>query len=213
MTRSGVRLPISFSLAACTTVALFWFLGMLVSVDLTRTWIPVTRDIRIVRVPVPEPDPIRIPPVKPPIVKPEPRPDLPNIVVNPHVDVIRGTERTERGLIDGIGKDLKGPLIHGEEVAVRTGSDRGPIPQVRIEPEYPESAKDRGIEGWITFSFTVAKDGSVKDVAILDAQPPRVWDSATRRAVSSWKYQPAIKDGKPVEQAGVTVTYRYELER
>jgi protein TonB len=84
---------------------------------------------------------------------------------------------------------------------------------VRIDPDYPPQARDRGIEGWVTFRFTVTASGSVRDIKILDSQPPRVWDSPTLRAVSTWKYQPAMKDGRPVEQAGVTVTYRYQLER
>jgi len=214
MTRSGVRLPISFSLAACTTVALFWFLGVLVSVDPTRTWIPVTRDIDIVRVPVPEPDPIRIPPVRPPIVKPQLPPEVPTVTVDSKL-VIPGNDPS-KFLPPGVGTgegEIHPPT--GDEVGPGTnsGSDRGAMPQVRIEPDYPQQAKARGIEGWVRFRFTVATDGSVKDIVIIDAEPRRVFDAATIRAVANWKYQPAIKDGKPVEQVGVTVTYRFELER
>ncbi len=214
MTRSGVRLPISFSLAAFTTVALFWFLGVLVSVDPTGRWIHVTRDIDIVRVPVPDPDPIRIPPVKPPIVKPQLPPEVPTVTVDPQL-VIPGAD-PKKFLPPGVGTgegEIHPPT--GGEVGLGkdSGSDRGAIPQVRIEPDYPQQAKVRGIEGWVTFRFTVATDGSVKDVEIVDAQPPHVWDRATIRAVSSWKYQPAVKDGVPVEQVGMMATYRFELER
>jgi TonB family protein len=93
------------------------------------------------------------------------------------------------------------------------GNDRAPVPQIRIEPDYPVQQKDRGIEGWVTFQFTVAANGSVKDVVILASDPPRVWDATTIRAVSTWKYQPATKDGRPVEQVGLRATYRFELER
>ena len=211
---TSIRLPISFALSLCATATLFWFLGVLVSVDPTGTWIHVTRNIDIVRVPVPDPDPIRIPPVKPPIVKPE-KLEVPVVTVKKNYELIRGPERSEHELTgDEIGEGLRAPQTDGvREFTTLTGSNRGPVPQVRIEPDYPAGPKERGIEGWITFQFTVATDGSVKDIAILDSQPPHVWDNATLRAVSSWKYQPAIKDGKPVEQRGVTVTYRYELER
>jgi protein TonB len=87
------------------------------------------------------------------------------------------------------------------------------VPQIRIEPDYPPQARDRGLEGWVTFRFTVTKEGRVKDIEIVDSEPQRIWDSATIRAVSSWKYQPALKDGAPVEQVGLMATYRFELER
>jgi protein TonB len=93
------------------------------------------------------------------------------------------------------------------------GSDRGPVPQVRIDPDYPPQAKDRGIEGWVLFSYTVTKEGRVKDIVIVDSQPKGLWDRATLRAVANWRFQPALKDGKPVETRGMKTKYNYELER
>ena len=84
---------------------------------------------------------------------------------------------------------------------------------MRIEPDYPTQARAQGLEGWITFRFTVTASGRVKDVQIVAAEPARIWDSATIRAVSSWKYQPAIVDGQPVERTGLTATYRFQLSR
>jgi protein TonB len=87
------------------------------------------------------------------------------------------------------------------------------VPQVRIDPDYPQQAKDRGIEGWVQFRFTVTKEGRVKDVVIVDSKPKGMWDRETLRAVNNWRYQPALKDGKPIESRGMEVVYRYELDR
>jgi protein TonB len=210
---TAIRLPVSFALALGATITMFWFLAMLIAVEPRGRRIP-TVPVEIGKTHVPEPEPVRTPPVKPPIEKPKPPPDDLGIIVD-RKNVNPGNDPAVLlpvGVGFGNGEVVQPP---GNEIALGTssGSDRGPVPQVRLEPEYPRSAKERGIEGWITFRFTVATDGSVKDIAILDAQPPRIWDSATLRAVSSWKYQPAIQDGRAVEQVGVTVTYRYELER
>ena len=43
--------------------------------------------------------------------------------------------------------------------------------------------------------------------------PRALWDRSVVRAVSNWRYQPAIKDGKPVEMRGVKVKHMFELER
>jgi protein TonB len=210
---TAIRLPVSFVLSACTTVLLFWFLGMLISVDPGAQVIPIVPEIKLGRL-IPDTESPRKTRVKPPIVKPE-KLEVPIVTVKKNTELIRGPEPSEHELTgEQIGEGLRRPLTGGErEFTTLTGSDHGPVPQVRIPPDYPAGPKERGIEGWITFRFTVATDGSVKEIAILDSQPPRVWDSATIRAVSSWKYQPAMKDGRPVEQVGVTVTYRYELER
>jgi protein TonB len=210
---TSIRLPISFSLALGATATLFWFLGALTAVAPSPgPLIPTVPEIRITHVPeeLPSAPP---PPVKPP--KPEPIPTDPILIEptaikdpGPHMDVnplLPGNPWTQR---EG-GRPHDGP----KEITGLGGTDHGPVPSVRIEPDYPPGAKDRGIEGWVTFRFTVARDGSVNDVEIVDAQPPHVWDSATKRAVSSWKYQPAVKDGAPVEQAGMMATYRFELER
>jgi periplasmic protein TonB len=213
---TAIRLPASFVLSLCTTAMLFWFLAMMTAVDPHGRVIHTVGQVQIAPVLVPEPPIVTTPPVRPPPPqKPKPTPDAPSLLVTPAVT----PGQDESDLLppewfEGPGRDLTRP---GEgEVAlphVTGNADRGPIPQVQILPDYPIAAKDRGIEGWITFRFTVAVDGSVKDIEIVDAQPPRIWDSATIRAVSAWRYQPAMRDSMPVEQTGVMVTYRYELER
>jgi periplasmic protein TonB len=209
---TSIRLPISFCLSVCTTVALFWFLGMLTAGVPSGERIPVIRNIAIAPVFVPEPLPVRPEPVRPPTPKPKPSDDFDLIVDTKNV--VPGDDRSKL-LPPGVGwgEGEISPRPHDESALPHSsGSDRGPVPQIRIEPDYPPQARDRGIEGWVKFQYTVASDGSVKDVAILDSQPPRIWDSATIRAVSTWKYQPALADGRPVEQTGLVAIYRFELD-
>jgi protein TonB len=141
---------------------------------------------------------------------------VPTVAIDPaKVDPF---DERDPGLLPNTNFGGNGPLGPTQQSRIdelpRTGTaNRAPMPQVRIEPDYPPVARARGIEGRVTFRFTVAVDGRVKDVEILESDPPRIWDAATIRAVSNWKYQPAIRDGKPVEQSGLVATYRYELER
>ena len=46
--------------------------------------------------------------------------------------------------------------------------------------------------------FTVAADGSVKDVWIVDKSQVAAIDDAAKACVSAWRYRPATRDGKPV---------------
>jgi protein TonB len=210
---TSVRLPISFCLSVSTTVALFWLLGMLVAGHPPGQLIDI-RKVQIASRLIPEPqDPPPPLPVKPPKPIPHPPDNEFDPIVSTKNVVIGGD--TWKVLPEGLkfGEEELQPTTHDQaRLPQSSGSDRGLVPQLRIEPDYPESARAHRIEGWVKFSLTVASDGSVKDVVILDAQPARIWDSATIRAVSSWKYQPAIRDGRPVEQAGVVAIYRFELD-
>ncbi|MND05117.1 Gram-negative bacterial tonB protein [compost metagenome] len=46
------------------------------------------------------------------------------------------------------------------------------------------------------------EDGSVEPgtVTVTDSKPPRLFDSAAKRAVARWKFKPRIVDGKPVKR-------------
>lgn len=70
----------------------------------------------------------------------------------------------------------------------------------QVQPVYPPSALNKGIEGWVEMDFTVTVDGRVKDIELRDAQPQGVFEQAARTAVAQWRYKPIIKDGRPVEQ-------------
>jgi periplasmic protein TonB len=212
---AGLRLPISFLLAAVTTVALFWFLGLLISGRAEHdvvTAVPRIDFSRLVR----DSDTQEIARVKPEIKKIEPPPSPQNVSTNTKASVAAGLDSSNlvpAGVDFGSGE---GGIRQGggaPSIAMAGGSDRGPVPQVRIDPDYPPQAKDRGIEGWVLFSYTVTKEGRVKDIVILDSQPKGLWDRATLRAVANWRFQPALKDGKPVETRGMKTKYNYELER
>jgi TonB family protein len=48
--------------------------------------------------------------------------------------------------------------------------------------------------------FTVAESGAVKDIAMHAASNPGVFDKAAISALSQWRYQPVLRDGKSVAQ-------------
>lgn len=89
--------------------------------------------------------------------------------------------------------------------------DGDATPVVRIEPKYPVKAAREGKEGWVKLRFTIAKDGSTKDIEVIDAQPPRLFDTEAKRALSKWKYTPRMEGGKPLEQPGIVVQLDFKM--
>lgn len=69
-----------------------------------------------------------------------------------------------------------------------------------VQPLYPESARKRGIEGWVEAAFTVTPNGSVEDVEVRNASPANVFDEAAVRAIRSWRFEPVVRDGERVAQ-------------
>lgn len=110
-------------------------------------------------------------------------------------------------IADGL-KGGMGPYLGGGGGGASGDSEEMPI--VRIEPQYPQQAAMQGIEGYVTVSFIITKTGSTRDVKVIDANPPRVFNQAAQRAVLRWRYKPRYVDGEPVERPG-TVTLDFKL--
>lgn len=63
-------------------------------------------------------------------------------------------------------------------------------------PEYPEVAREAGIEGDVALRVWIGKDGAVTGMDALSGDPVLV--RAAMRAVEQWRYQPALLMGHSV---------------
>jgi protein TonB len=150
--------------------------------------------------------------VKPLIEKPEPPPTAANVSTSERVSVVPGADLAALApSVDFSGVGGSGGLA-AAELALGAGVDRDAVPQVRIQPDYPIQARQKGIEGWVDIQFTVGADGSVRNPVVVDAEPESIFDRAALQAVKGWKYNPRIVDGKPVERENLRVRIRFELE-
>lgn len=98
-------------------------------------------------------------------------------------------------------------------VVANGGSELAAVPVLRIDPRYPPKALREGKEGWVKLRFTIAVDGSTKDIEVVDARPRRLFEAEARRALARWKYQPRIVAGRAVEQPGELVQLDFVLEK
>ncbi len=81
-------------------------------------------------------------------------------------------------------------VVHEEE----------PIPIKKVRPEYPDFARNAGIEGEVIVRAEVFEDGSVGAVEIVKSlqSGPGGLDEAAIQAVKQWTFIPAKNQGKPV---------------
>jgi periplasmic protein TonB len=154
---------------------------------------------------------------------PEPRKDSqPNHIVRTLPEPERPMPRPESFTPDATGE--AGPLVElsVDPVLPAPGLDavgdfmlldKTATAVVRIDPKYPTQAAKDGIEGWVKLSFSIDATGSVIDVQVLDAEPKRIFDREAIKALKAWKYQPQMKDGKPVAQQGMQVQLDFSLDK
>jgi protein TonB len=93
------------------------------------------------------------------------------------------------------------------------GSDRDVVPLVRVEPEYPMSAKQRGVEGWVELKFTITAAGTVANIVVTASNPGTIFNKSAVQAVSKWRYNPKVENGTAVARPGVRQRIKFELPR
>jgi TonB family protein len=77
----------------------------------------------------------------------------------------------------------------------------------RIEPAYPDAAREQHIQGQVLLQATVGKDGSVEELTVISGEPQLA--IAAGDAVRQWRFLPFLKAGRPVEfQTKIAVDFR-----
>ncbi|MGI9247889.1 MAG: TonB family protein [Woeseiaceae bacterium] len=80
-----------------------------------------------------------------------------------------------------------------------------------VAPKYPRSAERRNVSGWVDIVFTVAMNGSVKDIEVRNSEPGETFVNAATKAVEKWEFEPIVENGKLVEKrAGVRMMFALE---
>jgi TonB family protein len=81
-----------------------------------------------------------------------------------------------------------------------------------VPPEFPSKALSQRVSGAVTVEYTVDANGDPRDVRVIEATPPGVFDKAAVTAVKRWHYDPVIANGGPVE-VPVRTSIRFELPK
>jgi TonB family protein len=92
--------------------------------------------------------------------------------------------------------------------AVHVGGDvKAPVAIKRVEPIYPNAAREARIIGFVVLEVLIDKTGAVTDVAVIK-DVPGLSDAAID-AVRQWIFQPATKNGEPVDVIfHLTISFR-----
>ena len=87
------------------------------------------------------------------------------------------------------------------------------LPLVKIAPDYPPGARQKGISGYCVIEYTVSKTGAVLDPQVVEGacEHARFFAEPSMEAAKQFKYTPHLIDGEAVEVEGVQNKFTYEL--
>lgn len=179
-------------IAALVTAALFAMMAAMISQPVDGWTTPKPRE-RIVITAEIEPNPPY------PITPPRPKNDTP-----PPTE-IQKTTAGEKPVVK-----LGPPAITDIDANPGAGTGLVAAPLIRVAPAYPERCRGRGAEGTVLVQFDVAANGSVVNPVIIESAD-RCFNRTVLKAVSGWKYPPAMRAGKPAPRYGVAERFSFEL--
>jgi protein TonB len=200
----SLRVAVAVALACVVTFGLFWAMQALIGVsgELKEGRPPPSIDfVRLRRDTAPETKK-REPPKREKPEQPPPPPDI-------------STSKANLDLSNTVGvvvPDLNPADALAGGIGAGGGSDREAVPLVRIEPEYPMRARQRGIEGWVVVRFDISAAGGIKNPSVVDAHPGTIFNNAALIAIRKWKYNPKIENGVAVERTGQQILLEFTME-
>ena len=83
----------------------------------------------------------------------------------------------------------------------------GTKPLARGSPSYPPGPLAAGIEGLVVVDFEITRDGGVRDIVVLESDPPFLFEGVALDAVRKWVYQPSDRN----EPRRVTVRFPFGI--
>jgi len=111
--------------------------------------------------------------------------------------------------LDGGKPRARTEVAYGEEPLRFTSGIEGPKRIKKVDPRYPEVARQARVEGTVIVEATTDIYGRVTNLKVLRSIP--LLDKAAIEAVKQWVYEPAIINGKPRE-VSFTVSVQFKLE-
>ena len=196
-----LRTSMSLPLAGLITLSLASFMTYLISVEgepgpiVSEIDYELFPDVQIINPPERE----TIEPVS--RVDPPPPP--------PAIEVQTASLPVDGGFAGTELPPIEGPIIQGGSIN-RSTVDAAAMAHVRIPPDYPVRALERGLEGYCMVHFDVGPDGTPINVR-TEYCSNSVFARNSIRAVERWLYSPQIVNGAAVVQRDFRTQITYSL--
>ena len=116
-------------------------------------------------------------------------------------------EGVEGGVVGGVPGGVLGGMLGGTGTGAVMDYDSPPRPIKKTQPQYPQEAFIKKIEGTVLVEILIDSQGRVARARVIQSVP--LLDAAALQTVYQWIFQPAVKHGRPVATiAHIPVSFR-----
>jgi periplasmic protein TonB len=138
--------------------------------------------------------------------QPKAEPEVQEPVAAPAAtSIATGTSRSELSALVNTNA-INARKAPQETLRISQGVSQGLILK-RVQPIYPEQARQMRLEGKVELQANIAKSGSINGIKQLSGDP--ILGRAATDAVRQWKYKPYFLNGEPIEiQTQITVIFK-----
>lgn len=114
---------------------------------------------------------------------------------------------------DGSTKALPVEESNGKVSRIKVGGNvEASMLTTKVQPVYPQAAKDAGVSGTVILHAVISKDGMPLSLRVMNSEiDPDLARSAVE-AVSKWRYTPTLLNGEPIE-VDTTIDVNYTLQQ
>lgn len=176
---------------------------------------PITAKVKPPKRLVPPKQVVKLKKLKPPppvAIEPRVSPPAPRPVEEPRTGVATG--RVEDGVAGGVTGGTIGGVVSSSLIAAPLRVAQVAHPPVlvsRVEPDYPEIARLREIEGRVVLEAIVDREGQIES-KIKVLQSVAVLDNAAITAVKQWRFTPGRNENGQAVRVILEVPIRFMLE-
>ncbi|MGE5204437.1 MAG: energy transducer TonB [Chlamydiota bacterium] len=112
------------------------------------------------------------------------------------------------GVLGGVlNSPVAVPKVQLKRVRVSQGVSQGLLVH-KVQPEYPQIAKQAHIQGSVVLHAVIGKDGQVQGLQVVSGHP--MLTASAINAVKQWRYKPYMLNGQPTE-IDTTITVNFTL--
>jgi protein TonB len=111
----------------------------------------------------------------------------------------------------GFAEDGGQGQVGASKAMAKSAVERAARVSQRTEPQYPSSAREKNVSGYVVLEILVSAGGVPEEIRVLQAEPPGVFDAAAREAVRTWRFEPAMASGQAVA-SWLKQKMRFELQ-
>lgn len=91
--------------------------------------------------------------------------------------------------------------LYGRDAAAGEAAGHAPVRLVESRPvDLPPRARLEGLHGTVVLEFMVNREGRAKKPQVVESAGHDLLDAAAAYAVTQWRFEPAIRNGRPAEQ-------------